>query len=125
MFFDKGQPPSTEKNKPLMKENKEVVLKGRVVECKEENAPAGFFVGAMKLSNNTAEMQAIVEGLLFILAQVEEDEPAFAMGSAIIIHSDSRYAVDLIKAGSRSRTNFLLRDFLHHMWKKGQRVLRH
>ena len=72
----------------------------------------------MKLSSNTAEMQAIVEALLFILAQVEEDEPAFAMGSAIIIHSDSRCAVGLIKAGSRSRTNFLLRDFLHHMWKK-------
>jgi ribonuclease HI len=74
--------------------------------------------GAMKLSNNKAEMQAIVEALLFILAQVEEDEPAFAMGFAIIIHSDSRYAVDLIKAGSRSCTNFLLRDFLHHMWRK-------
>ena len=75
-------------------------------------------MGALKLSSNTAEMQAIVEALLYILAEVEKDEPQIPLHSGIITHSDSRYAVDLIKAGSRSRTSFLLRDFLLHMWKK-------
>ncbi len=61
-------------------------------------------------------MQAIVEALLFILTQVEMDAPALPLGTAIIIHSDSRYAVNMINHGAKVHTNSLLSDFLHHTW---------
>ena len=48
-------------------------MRGRVVIGSDSEAPSGSFVGVMKLSNNTAEMQAVVETLPVILAQVEAD----------------------------------------------------
>ena len=75
-------------------------------------------MGAEVLSSNTAEMQAVVETLLFLLAQVEQDDPSIPVGAPIAIHSDSRYVVDLIKHGSRSKTNILMRDLVAHLWKR-------
>ncbi len=34
-----------------------------------------------------------------------------------MIHSDSRYAVDLVRHGTTSKTNVLLRDFMVRLWK--------
>ena len=53
-----------------------------------------------------------------MLAQVEQDHPRFVVGDPIVIHSDSRYVVDLTKHGSRSKTNVVMMDFLAHLWKK-------
>ena len=52
------------------------------------------------------------------MAQMEQDTPRITWGDAVVIHSDSRYVVDLIKHGSRSKTNVVMRGFLVHLWKK-------
>ena len=60
-------------------------------------------MGAEVLSNNTAEMQAVTETLLFLLAQVESDNPHVLAGEAVVIHSDSKYVIELITHGTRSK----------------------
>ena len=92
--------------------------KGEVILRSGSENPQGSFVGAAKLSNNNAEMRAIIEALLFLLAQVEERNPIRAAREPVVIHSDSRYAVDIIRCGTRTRTNGLLRDFMVHLWEK-------
>ena len=52
-------------------------------------AKKGTYVGAEILSNNTAEMQAVIETLLFLQAQIETDGSIFEVGDAVVIHSDS------------------------------------
>ncbi len=69
------------------------------------------------LSNNTAEMQAVIETLLSLLAHVEQEVPVLKLKDAAVIHSDSKYVVELITHGSRSKTNIVMRDFLSHQWK--------
>ena len=70
------------------------------------------------MSNNTAEMQAVIETLLFLLAQVESDSPQVKVGESVVIHSDSKYVIELIMHGSRSKLNIVMRDFLSHLWKQ-------
>ena len=101
-----------------MRENFEGTLKGRVILRSGSDNPQGGFVGAAKLSNNNAEMQAIIEALLFLLAQVEEREQIIATREPVVIHSDSMYAVNIIRCGTRTKTNGLLRDFMVHLWEK-------
>ena len=60
----------------------------------------------------------MIETLLFLLAQVESDKPHVLVGESVVIHSDSKYVVELITHGSRSRSNILMRDFLSHLWKQ-------
>ena len=72
-------------------------------------------MGAEILSNNTAEMQAVIETLLFLLAQVELENPVVGVGESVIIHSDSRCVIELITHGSRYTTNIVMRDFLSHL----------
>ena len=82
------------------------VLRGKVVTNREPSSiRRGSFVGAEVLSNNTAEMQAVIETLLFLLAQVELDNPHVPVGDSVVIHSDSKYVTELITHGSRSNAN--------------------
>ncbi len=70
MFFEKGPPPTDAEDSTHTIKLPEFggMLSGRVVVGSDRNAPRGSFVGAMKRSNNTAEMQAIVETVLFLLS---------------------------------------------------------
>ncbi len=38
----------------------------------------------------------------------------------MLIHSDSRYAVDIIRYGTRSSTNSVIRNIRLHLWKRTQ-----
>ena len=86
------------------------------------NGRKGTFVGAEILSNNTAEMQAVIETLLFLQAQIETEGSNFEVGDSVVIHSDSKYVVELITQGSRSTTNIVMRDFLTHQWKRTRAI---
>ena len=59
-------------------------------------------------TNSTAEIHAIIEALFFLLAQLDEAEPFIKPKAPIVIHSDSRYAVDIIRNGTRSTTNSVI-----------------
>ncbi len=50
-------------------------LCGRVTTTAEANAGAHGHVGALKKTNNTAEVQAVIEALFFLSAQLDEDLP--------------------------------------------------
>jgi ribonuclease HI len=69
----------------------------------EANAGANGHVGASKKTNNTAELQAVIEALLFLLAQVDAPRPMIDFNAPIVIHSDSKYAVGIIRDGARAR----------------------
>ncbi len=77
--------------------------------------------GAMKLSNNTAEMQTPVDELLCILAQVEENTPHYRA------RRTKCYPLGLTLRGGPGqtrhggKTKFLLIGFLIHLWKKDKR----
>ena len=123
-FFVKGPPPTeTHDVIPgigllLTGEGFEGTLKGRVTNLKEAMTGAKGFVGTTKKSNNTAEAQAVVEVLLFLLTQLEAERPVLEPRAKIIIHSDSKYVVDSIRNGSRALRNVLIRDYLIHLWKR-------
>ena len=63
-------------------------------------------------------MQAVIETLLFLQAQIETEGSKFEVGDPVVIHSDSKYVVELITHGCRSTTNIVMRDFLTHLWKR-------
>ena len=84
---------------------------------KEATAGVKGYVGAVRKTNNTAEIQAVVEVLLFLLAQLDSSAPVIKAKSAVVIHSDSSYVVGIIRDGTRSSTNSLIRDFMTHLWK--------
>ncbi len=72
-------------------------------------------VGARGKTNNTAEIQAVIETLFFLLAQLDEAEPLIKPKEPIVIHSDSRYAVDIIRNGARSTTSSVIRNIMTHL----------
>ena len=50
----------------------------------------------MRKINNTAEIQAVVEVLLFLLAQLDSTTPVIEAKASVVIHSDSSSVVDII-----------------------------
>ena len=80
----------------------------------------GGYIGAQRKTCSTAELQAIVEALLFLLAQLGVEEPLIRAKAPVLIHSDSRYAVDIIRYGTRSSTNSVIRNIRLHLWKRTQ-----
>ncbi len=75
-------------------------------------------VGAITRTNNTAGVQAVIEALFFLLAQLDEEFPLIKPRSLVLIHSDSRYAVDIIRNGTRNTTNSVIRNIMEHLRKR-------
>ncbi len=94
------------------------MIKGRVTTTEEWLNGAKGHVGAGKRTNNTAEVQAVIEVLFFLLAQVEAASPLIKLRSPVLIHSDSRYAVDIIRNGTRATANSVIRNIMVHLWKR-------
>ncbi len=90
---------------------------GRVTTRAEANNGANGHVGAGQKTNNTAELQAVIEALLFLLAQVEAPKPIIEFHSNIVIHTDSRYVEGIIH-GAQTKKNEVMADILVHLWKR-------
>ncbi len=84
----------------------------------EANAGANGHVGASRKTNNTAELQVIIEALLFLLAQVDAQRPMIDFHSHIIIHTDSKYACGIIRDGAKTDTDETMVNIMAHLWKK-------
>ena len=92
--------------------------RGRATTTAEANAGANGHVGASRKTSNTAELQAIIEALLFLLAQVDAQRPMIDFHSHILIHTDSRYACGIIRDGAKTNTSETMVNIMAHLWKK-------
>ena len=80
-----------------------------------------FYVGAICATNNTAEMQALIEVLFWLNSRVEQDDlPIF---SEVMITVDSLYVKGLIDEKFVARENRALATLLCHMWKVTKKKL--
>ena len=78
------------------------------------DANSSYFVGAGKKSNNTAEMSAIIEVMMFLLADCQCKGPLGC--SSIIIHSDSTYAIGAATGKFRPRENIGMGILVRHLF---------
>ena len=53
-----------------------------------------LFIGARKLSNNTGELSAVVEALLWLLAECEAAEMLSDLPA--VLHTDSKYVIGIL-----------------------------
>ena len=77
-----------------------------------------MFIGAERRTNNTAEISAVIELLLWLLSQAQCVFPAVAKHSTIVIHSDSLYVIGIVSGKFQVRENFHLVSLLKHLWQK-------
>ena len=69
------------------------------------------YIGARGLTNNTGEMSAVVEFLLWILSQ-----PPGEIDKPVVVHCDSKYAIGMLTGKFRARENIELARLLVHLW---------
>ena len=81
---------------------------------------AEYFVGAFHATNNTAEMQALIEALSWLNC-VKQDVLPFS--SKVMMTVDSLYVQGLIGEKFAARENRALATLLCHMWKVTQKKL--
>ena len=60
----------------------------------------------------------MVEVLLFLLAQLDSKTPIIEPKASVVPRSDSSYVVGIIRDGTGSSTNSLIRDYMTHLWKR-------
>ena len=88
-------------------------LCGPVVLSREEE----LFVGAVRLSNNVAELQAALECSLWLLGQLSSPAPLVPQGAFVLFTFDSQYVQKLILAQFQPRFNVVLVCALRAAWK--------
>ena len=82
-----------------------------------------YFVGATVISNGTAELQAMVEALFFLLSEGlcrrrrVGQEQHICLGDSIILHPDASYVVGLCNNVFAIRENIVLARLVKHLWK--------
>ena len=94
------------------------------------NAESKLFTGATRLTNNAAEMSALIEVCWFLLA-IHAPHPscvnkrrhmAMRTGDKVIIHPDSKYAIGIAQGLFFPRENVLMAKLLRHLHGVVQRV---
>ena len=76
-----------------------------------------YFVGAGKKTNNTGEMSAIIEVLLFLLSECQAGNLFHhKLGTTIIIHSDSKYSIGVATGKFKPRENVGMGNLLRHLF---------
>ncbi len=75
-----------------------------------------LYVGAVRLSNNTAELQAPLEAMLWLLAQLDSHQPVVQRSAQIQMTFDSLYVVKLLLGELRPVRNLALIATLLTVW---------
>ena len=78
---------------------------------------SSMFLGAERWTNNTAELSAAAEFLLWLIAQAENPELGIKDDSTVVLHSDSRYVIGLVTGRFHPRENIILTKLVRHLWK--------
>ena len=82
-----------------------------------------FFVGAERLTSGVAEINAVIESLLWWASVGEakktgnQHQHPIKIGEAIIFTLDCQYVVKLLQGKCRAIENKLLINFMVHLWK--------
>ena len=95
-----------------------VVACGPLQICKGEN----FYIGATRATNNTAEMQGVIEALFWLHTCVERE--TLSVNSNVLITVNSLCVKGLIDGKFIARENRVLATLLCHMWKVTKERLR-
>ena len=74
-----------------------------------------YHLGANRRTNNTAEMSAFIELLLFLLGHTDDGDDYQFQGKHIRIHTDSKYVLGLAENRFRARENVSLAALLVHL----------
>jgi len=75
-----------------------------------------YWVGAQKRSNNTSELSAAIEALLYISGQDSEEHPALPRDGRLVWWTDSKYVLGLIQGKFRPRENVYMSKLVGHLW---------
>ena len=111
---------------PTCREEAILTRKGPVV----LDTASRLFTGATRLTNNTAEMTALIEICWFLLT-INTPHPncvnrrrhfALRTGDKVIIHPDSKYAMGIAQGLFFPRENVLMAKLLRHLYGVVQRV---
>ena len=81
-----------------------------------------FYIGATRATNNTAEMQGVIEALIWLNSCVERG--TLHADDDVLITVDSRHVKGLIDEKFTARENRVLATLLGHMWKVTKQRLR-
>ena len=81
-----------------------------------------FYIGATRATNNTAEMQGVIEALFWLNSCVERG--TLQADADVLFTVDSRYVKGLIEDKFSARENMVLATLLGHMWKVTKQRLR-
>jgi ribonuclease HI len=110
--FDRGD--SAGEGKPFL------TAAGPIVTLRKSN----LFVGAERLTSGVAEINAVIESLLWWASVGEakrtgnnQHQHPIKIGEAIIFTLDSQYVVKLLQGKCRAIENKLLINFMVHLWK--------
>ena len=80
---------------------------------------ASNFIGATRLSNNTGELSAVVEALLWLLSSSD----FFSQGTPVVIHTDSKYVLGILTGKFAARENIALSKLALHLWSQAGRLI--
>ena len=73
------------------------------------------FIGARSLTNNTAELSALVEFCLWALFGHEQGNDWISELS-LVVHCDSKYVIDCVEGEFRPKENVTLSTLARHLW---------
>ena len=82
-----------------------------------------YYIGATVVSNGTAELQAAIEALYYLLSLAIGArrrvalEPQVCLGDSVIFHPDSTYVVGICNNKFAIRENIAAARLLKHLWK--------
>ena len=111
---------------PTCREEAVLTRKGPVV----LDTSSSLYTGATRLTNNTAEMSALIEICWFLLT-IHTPRPncvnrrrhlAMRTGDKVIIHPDSKYAMGIAQGLFIPRENVLMAKLLRHLYGVVQKV---
>ena len=74
-----------------------------------------FYIGATRVTNNTAEMHGVIEALFWLNTCVERE--TLHADDDVLITVDSLYIKRLVDEKFIARENRVLATLLCHMWK--------
>ena len=86
------------------------------------NTGENFYIGATRVTYNTAEMEGVVEALFWLRTCVERE--TVHANSDVLITVDSLYVKGLIDEKFIVRENRVLATLLSHMWKVTKKRIR-